>query len=46
MVLNQPSLSRADWQGEVDKMRHVYKAPVAEGDAAAIVDYLARTKGL
>jgi hypothetical protein len=46
MVLNQPSLSRADWQGEVNKMRNVYKAPVADDDAAAIVDYLAKTKGL
>lgn len=46
MVLNQPSLSRADWQGEVNKMRNVYKAPVEDADAAAIVDYLARTKGL
>lgn len=46
MVLNQPSLSRADWQGEVNKMRHVYMAPVQDADAAAIVDYLAKTKGL
>lgn len=46
MVLNQPSLSRADWQGEVNKMRNVYKAPVEDADAAAIVDYLAKTKGL
>jgi hypothetical protein len=46
MVLTQPSLTRADWQGEVNKMRNVYKAPIADGDVAAIVDYLVHTKGL
>lgn len=45
MVLNQPDLPRAAWQAEVDKMIHSYKAPVAEADVAAIVDYLARAKG-
>ena len=45
MVLNQPALPKAVWQAEVDKMIKVYKAPVADEDAAAIVDYLARTKG-
>ena len=46
MVLSQPSLSRADWQAEVTKMRSVYKAPIDDGDIAGIVDYLAKTKGL
>jgi hypothetical protein len=41
MVLTQPALSRAAWQAEVDKMRDIYKAPVAAEDAPAIVDYLA-----
>lgn len=41
MVLTQPNLSRAAWQNEVDKMRKTYKAPIAEADAPAIVDYLA-----
>jgi hypothetical protein len=45
MVLNQPALSKAAWQAVVDKMIHVYKAPVADEDVAGIVDYLARTKG-
>ncbi|WP_426439262.1 hypothetical protein [Bradyrhizobium genosp. P] len=40
MVLNQPRLSRPQWKSIVDKMRHVYKAPVSDGDAAKIVDYL------
>ena len=46
MVLNQPSLTRAEWQGEVNKMRNTYKAPVSDADATAVVDYLASTKGL
>ena len=45
MVLNQPILPRATWQAEVDKMRAVYKAPIAEGDVKPIVDYLAQLKG-
>jgi cytochrome c553 len=40
MVLNQPHLSRIEWQGEVTKMRNVYKAPVAASDDTAIVDWL------
>ena len=45
MVLTQPPLSKAAWQAEVDKMIHVYKAPVAPEDVAAIIDYLTRVKG-
>ena len=44
MVLTQPRLSRAEWQGEVTKMIQVYKAPVEPADAALIVDYLAQLK--
>lgn len=40
MVLTQPSLSRADWQAEVDKMRNFYRAPIPAKDVPAIVDYL------
>lgn len=40
MVLTQPALTRAEWAGEVTKMRSVYKAPVAEADDAAIIDWL------
>ena len=40
MVLTQPKLSRSAWQGEVEKMSKAYKAPVAETDVSAIVDYL------
>jgi hypothetical protein len=45
MVLNQPALPRATWEAEVHKMINVYKAPIDGADAAAIVDYLAKTKG-
>lgn len=41
MVLTQPHLTRAEWQGEVTKMMNVYKAPVDPADVPAIVDYLA-----
>ena len=40
MVLTQPVLSAATWQAEVDKMRKLYKAPVAEADVPTIVSYL------
>ena len=46
MVLNQPKMSRTAWQGEVEKMIGTYKAPVAQGDVGAIVDYLANLKGV
>jgi cytochrome c553 len=44
MVLDQASLSRAQWQDEVNKMRDSYKAPFAAEDVPAIVDYLANLK--
>ena len=40
MILNQPALSAAAWQAEVNKMRHTYKAPIDDADAARIVAYL------
>jgi len=45
MILNQPSLSRTAWEGEVKKMVSVYKAPVEASDVPAIVAYLAAAKG-
>jgi hypothetical protein len=45
MVLNQPALPKATWEAEVPKMIKVYKAPIDEADVAAIVAYLAKTKG-
>jgi hypothetical protein len=46
MVLNQPALAKAAWQAEVNKMIQSYKAPIAAADVTAIVNYLARTKGV
>jgi mono/diheme cytochrome c family protein len=45
MVLNQPALTPAHWQAEVEHMRANFKAPVADADVPAIVAYLAATKG-
>jgi mono/diheme cytochrome c family protein len=44
MVLTQPRLSKAQWTETVNKMVHVYKAPVDQADVQAIVDYLAALK--
>ena len=45
MVLTQPNLTKAAWTAEVDKMIHVFKAPIDQRNATAIVDYLSQTKG-
>ncbi|HEX3993920.1 MAG TPA: cytochrome c [Acetobacteraceae bacterium] len=45
MVMNQPVMSRAAWEAEVNKMRNVFKAPVQASDVAAITDYLVSIKG-
>ena len=45
MVLNQPALSRSEWQAEVDKMRTAYKAPIEQKDVDSIVDYLVSVRG-
>jgi hypothetical protein len=44
MILNQPPLTRAQWAGEIDKMRHAFKAPISDADAARILDYLSTTR--
>jgi len=44
MVLNQPDLSRAAWQGVVEQMHKDFKAPFAAADAPAIVDDLVNLK--
>lgn len=40
MVLNQPALSKAQWDAEVIKMHTAYKAPIDPKDVDAILDYL------
>jgi cytochrome c553 len=46
MVLDQATLSRTEWQGEVEKMRDTFKAPFATEEFPAIVDYLANLKNV
>lgn len=38
-----PKFKKEFWQAEVTKMIKVYGAPIDDGDAAAIVDYLTAT---
>jgi hypothetical protein len=45
MVLNQPAMSKAQWDAEVNKMRTAYKAPIDSKDVAPIVDYLVSIRG-
>lgn len=45
MVTVQPPLGAATWTATVDKMRKVYKAPISDEDAAAIVRYLTALRG-
>ena len=45
MVLNQPALSKAQWEAEVNKMRTAYKAPIDPNDINTIVDYLVSLSG-
>jgi hypothetical protein len=45
MVLNQPALTPAQWQAEVNHMRKDFKAPIADADVPTIVAYLVSTKG-
>ena len=45
MLLNHPPLTRAQWQAEVTKMRAIYKAPIADTDVPAIVNYLSASPG-
>lgn len=45
MVTVQPPLSGAEWTATVEKMRKVFKAPISDEDAAAIVKYLSATNG-
>jgi hypothetical protein len=44
-ILDQPPLPRKTWEAEVDKMRKVYGAPVTDGDAPGIVEYLVAVRG-
>jgi len=41
MVLTQPTLTQAEWQAEVTKMRKVYKADISDAVVPTIIEYLA-----
>jgi cytochrome c5 len=44
-ITMQPRFSRAAWTAEVDKMRKVFGAPLADAQAAQVVDYLVAIRG-
>lgn len=37
MILTQPPLDAKKWQAEIDKMRKVFKAPIAESDDPRLI---------
>jgi mono/diheme cytochrome c family protein len=43
--MNSPFLNAAGWTAEVTKMIKTYGAPIADADAKAIADYLAKNYG-
>jgi hypothetical protein len=43
--MNSPFLDRQGWEASVNKMIKVMGAPIAEGDAQKIADYLAGQYG-
>ena len=44
-VLMQPPFPRKTWQAEVEKMKKVYGAPLADEQIPPIVDYLVSVRG-
>ena len=44
-VSTQPQLTRAQWTGEVTKMKNVYGAPIADDQVPIIVEYLTAQYG-
>ena len=45
MLYQPPTAPRAYWETMVKRMKDVFKAPVADADMPAIVDYLSATYG-
>lgn len=43
IAFQPPRKGRTFWEAEVQKMIHVYRAPIDEADAKTIIDYLAAT---
>ena len=44
-IVRQPHLDAKHWSDEVNKMIHVYGAPITELDARSIADYLGKHYG-
>lgn len=40
MILNQPKLTREQWEKSIEKMRKLFKANIDPADEPAILDYL------
>jgi hypothetical protein len=40
IAINAPFMNRQTWTAEVNKMINAFAAPIAQNDAAAIIDYL------
>jgi len=45
MLYQPPTAPRSYWEAMVKRMKDVFKAPVADADMPAIVDYLVKTYG-
>lgn len=45
MVETQPTLNKAAWLVEVNKMKNAFKAPIPQDQVAVIADYIAQLKG-
>ena len=43
--INTPFMNRQAWTAEVNKMINAFAAPIAQNDAAAIIDYLTANYG-
>ena len=43
--INAPFMNRQTWTAEVNKMINAFGAPIPQGDAAAIIDYLTANYG-
>lgn len=45
MLYQPPNAARPYWDAMVKRMKAVFKAPIADADMPALVDYLAKTYG-
>jgi cytochrome c5 len=43
--INAPFMNKQTWTAEVNKMINAFGAPIAQNDAAAIIDYLSANYG-